>query len=1090
MVPNFALALSFEGITLLRRMGSAWARIEEVPIDHPDLDAAVVAMRDRAEMLDPRGAEVAVLLPNEQIRYLDVPDLANDDAARMATIKQSLDGATPYAVAELSHDHVRSNGQLQIAAVADETLREAEIFARDHGFTPVCHMARAPEGSFDGAVFFGKAEGWRGAVHRPKQAISVVPANEAALTPVTAQAAVPPTPAAETPAKPDVPFAPATSQVETPEQEAPNTETSASEAQTTSDPLVAASPPPVASPAPDMAEPQAIVPAPDASSALPKPQPEPQPAPELAKQAEQAAAQATPEPQDSKAPPAPPMAFASSRAGHGGKAALSPAPKPDLTAPTARKRGPIKARFTPVAAKEMATRDAGITSDHIDEVPEQLKPAAVPLGRAVAARKAAQAAEAAQAQAAEAQAAEAQGTETKANIPPVADPAVQHDAPSRDAANQTPGPVASTPGAEKSAPTPQSASLKAARATAPDPEQTPDPAVVEGKGKARKGGRRKRKAPPVGAAAVPAPAAAAPKIAAPKAPGPDGTGAVAAPAALAARRSDAPRNALPPTAPDQSAAVQPRPIAAREATTSGGGGNPLARLAALRQPAKAAPSAALATAAAGAALATTPAVPAQGALNTGIDPRDERERMTVFGARQQQRVGGKPRFLGLMLTSALLLFLAGVAAWASVFLEDGLARFFRSDAPTTAIASLPEIESTPVVLEEPAPQSSSSESATAPAEDLPVVPDVTTAIMQELTAPEPEEADDVQLAALETDQLASDLPSAAQPAAPALSVPIVPRALTPEEAAATYAATGYWLRAPGAPRTPPIDAVDQIYVASIDPGIQIFDAVALPDPTAMSQEPPLYEPGLPPPAGLTFDIDERGVVRATPEGALTPDGLRVYAGLPPVVPPLRGAVAAPDAPEAGPVAVDPLSTFRPLARPVDIIEQRERATLRGISRQELEAFRPEVRPLTAQEEAIAEQPDARATSLAVRDSLVPVGRPRDMASIVERTEAERPTQPIQTAAVAPQAIQPSLPSATSVAQAATVRNAINLNKISLIGVYGTPANRRALVRLASGKYLKVKVGDELDSGRVDAIGEDDLRYTKRGRNVTLKMPRG
>ena len=51
---------------------------------------------------------------------------------------------------------------------------------------------------------------------------------------------------------------------------------------------------------------------------------------------------------------------------------------------------------------------------------------------------------------------------------------------------------------------------------------------------------------------------------------------------------------------------------------------------------------------------------------TGPGPTDaEAQRMTVFGARSDAQVGGKPRFLGLILTAILLVFLAGVAARAS-----------------------------------------------------------------------------------------------------------------------------------------------------------------------------------------------------------------------------------------------------------------------------------------------------------------------------------------------------------------------------------------------------------------------------------------
>ena len=76
------------------------------------------------------------------------------------------------------------------------------------------------------------------------------------------------------------------------------------------------------------------------------------------------------------------------------------------------------------------------------------------------------------------------------------------------------------------------------------------------------------------------------------------------------------------------------------------------------------------------------------------------------------------------------------------------------------------------------------------------------------------------------------------------------------------------------------------------------------------------------------------------------------------------------------------------------------------------------------------------------------------------------------------------------ARQATIKNAINLRQVNLIGVYGTPSNRRALVRLSSGRYRKVQVGDRIDGGQVVAIGDSELRYQKGGRSVILKMPRG
>ena len=164
--------------------------------------------------------------------------------------------------------------------------------------------------------------------------------------------------------------------------------------------------------------------------------------------------------------------------------------------------------------------------------------------------------------------------------------------------------------------------------------------------------------------------------------------------------------------------------------------------------------------------------------------------------------------------------------------------------------------------------------------------------------------------------------------------------------------------------------------------------------------------------------------------------------------------------------------------------------LGGRTREELAVLRPKVRPASLQQEEI----DYTPTALAVVRVPRPKSRPAGLAPSPETQTANLGS----TAAIAqdeagsfqPRAVSPKIPSSASVARQATIDNALNLRKLNLIGVYGTPANRRALVRLPSGRYKKLKVGDRLDGGRVIAIGDTELRYQKKGRNVTLQMPRG
>jgi hypothetical protein len=78
----------------------------------------------------------------------------------------------------------------------------------------------------------------------------------------------------------------------------------------------------------------------------------------------------------------------------------------------------------------------------------------------------------------------------------------------------------------------------------------------------------------------------------------------------------------------------------------------------------------------------------------------------------------------------------------------------------------------------------------------------------------------------------------------------------------------------------------------------------------------------------------------------------------------------------------------------------------------------------------------------------------------------------------------------SVAKQATFRNALALDKTALIGVYGTPSQRYAMIRNTNGRYKKVKVGDRIDGGKIQAITATEVRYQKGSRLVTLALPKG
>jgi len=303
--------------------------------------------------------------------------------------------------------------------------------------------------------------------------------------------------------------------------------------------------------------------------------------------------------------------------------------------------------------------------------------------------------------------------------------------------------------------------------------------------------------------------------------------------------------------------------------------------------------------------------------------------------------------------------------------------------------------------------------------------------------------------------------------------------------------TGMSITPPEAPPIPPQEALDEIYLTSIDPVGLSQDAVALPDSQSFETDDPLAQVSLPNAPGSRFDLDARGLVVPTPQGSLTPDGVIVYLGKPPSVPPETPVRFETNPSDTG--SDDRLAGLRPKERPSDLVEGFERSRLGGRSLNELARIRPKLRPKSLQDQP---QADETPTALAVVRGPRPRVRPSTVAALAARKSNTDTAALASTAAgddegaFQPKAVAPKIPSSASVARQATMDNAINLRRLNLIGVYGTPANRRALVRLPSGRYKKLKVGDRIDGGNVIAIGDSELRYQKKGRNVTLKMPRG
>jgi len=158
MKPNFALSLSFEGIRLLHRASDGWRQVGEVSVDAEDMAAQLAALRSTATALEPSGLRSKLLIPNDQIKYMTIDTAGLSDQARREQAEVALDGATPYAVEDLVFDISNDGPRTHIAAVARETLAEAEAFATEHRFHPVSFAAQSDDHDFTGEAFFGPTD--------------------------------------------------------------------------------------------------------------------------------------------------------------------------------------------------------------------------------------------------------------------------------------------------------------------------------------------------------------------------------------------------------------------------------------------------------------------------------------------------------------------------------------------------------------------------------------------------------------------------------------------------------------------------------------------------------------------------------------------------------------------------------------------------------------------------------------------------------------------------------------------------------------------------------------------------------------------
>ena len=1116
MKPNFALSLSFDGLRLMHRVSGGWHLVGQIALDDADLTGALDRLRAAADTLEPNGISTKILIPNDQIKYLalDTTRAEDDD------VHQALHGATPYAVDDLIYDYAKGGGRTYVAAVAKETLIEARQFAAEHGFNPVSFAAVPEPFTYVGEVFFGSVDGTT--VERDEDSVIVI--GESAVKVADAEIIV---------AEPDVPVD-SVAEIEAGSQTdaAVGTDTipelnleSAVQADAPQDLVAAFIPdvPDVAAPEPYADLTELVV---DAPADVPTDAPEIRDESDIVPNTDdvETIAKTT-----DAADTAPPM-FASRLRADRTEGRPAPPQKTDTT-PKLRAEPTFSRQTPPTLSAPPLSVPTGKGTDPMPPLSAPSRTADTPpVGAPIAQPITTNTPDSDVAPAITGNAPTALTPNAAiAAASLIIDPAPRADLRDDDDRGQSAAP--DKPDEKRSA---ASAALGAAstvggavggmfasRRMARDDAQTghadtPDEkpsltvfgARTKPKAKAAVGGKPRflgliltavlllfllamaavaalsedgfarwfgfGPSETQMAADPTAPQNTAPEVAAPQAA--DGT-------QLADPAVAQPDNVATNVTPDLQTGGQvlpPEEAARLYAATGVWQRSPripqiprtttldAMTLAVSPRPVLRVPSSPLASASsvAGDALIAAPIDPpppsqtfdynAEGLVVATPQGAITPDGILVIVGRPPLNPPTRPGTVAPVITPQDQL--------AAVLPQDATPL---EDAPegVIVIAGRPAIQPpirTGTIAPVAAPRAAALASGVVPlvaSDGLLVLtgsPPILPPIRPATIAPSPSLAPDV---------LPDSTPEGVEIDPAALDI------VAPETAAPSTTPEGLNVIAGSPPLLPPVRAgtdPPQADVADLAQDI----AAALTTNTAQSPTADTLRP-LPRPA--TVLVAAADIVAAQAVAANTP-----------VLGALTVAQATAFRPRTRPAGLAPAQT--PVPDPIPEVAQEVAVAPPTAAAPTGLQISPEIAAAVL---AASNRPNpiVNPTALAVPVSSRPDLRPRNMDRIVARANDARVRAATQVAAaaVAPQTVTPSGPTGGSVAQAATLDNAINLREVNLIGIYGGSGDRRALVRMGNGRYVRVTVGDQLDGGRVTAISAEALNYSKRGRAITLRV---
>jgi type IV pilus biogenesis protein PilP len=1029
MKPSFALDFRDNAVALLHRTARGWMSVGQTTFDSPNLEEALSFLRSTAMGLSPGGVATKLIIPNDQVLYISVHAPGPDAAKRRKQIAVALKGQTPYEVEDLIFDWWGKGDEVNVAVIAKETLAEAESFAHAHRFNPLAFVAVPDNATFQGEPWFGQTSIAEDILAKGEKV-------DRDQDPVR---------------------------------------------------IIGHDTVPVAQVARDFGD------------SLAQTVPESEIAPVAEKTAE-------PEPKEEPAAVAKIDHISNPNA----------QPEPDVLAPGVEPIATLKDAFPDreIVSKSAPEVEPEAVVEPVKKTAEKTAPDSKPLDAAPDLIATAEV--------------EAKIAPAEAEEAPMALDVDDGLSELRDSA-QVPEPAAQPPRAttEKDPVGSQGFSLLRAFASRRKSPSAPPPLKAE----------------PKIAALQPA-LTPEPSLAASLSP-PIASVPVFSPAHL---RASVINPVIEPI-PDKPRASAPELSgmavigAAGETARSGGGTS--ARMTAERPAlARPLPGAKTGTARSARGLksfgafvtAPNPAgakrprveIPpkVQSAIPTanpsGVSPARPAKRPIGLGGKPVDQ-HGKPRYLGLILTCILLVLLALAAAWSTIFLAGDSAvatgtavatidQPIDDDIPAPEDEMLADLQDpADFILSEQAEQVADLPVADLPIADLtlddPVVADLVVTEEEVLEAapqtglvsvtgtttvtPAGDAQDEIFLAAIDTPPAPPDPSALGQPAAlsDALPAPTLPP--PPFGTVYQFDADGRIIPTPDGIASP-----EGILLFAGKPPVVPTSRSAVVEAAVVAALSATSEPEAAAPA----DPGNPSTVLsepAAPTQIFADPALQGFRPLPrPAtlqVPTQGGAL---DDPALAPNSESRFASLRPQQRPAYIVEAAAPAPTEPIVDQQAIEIAVQTASLVTNGQVLPQT----LSPLIVSVSRIPATRP---ASLVRNAVAAAKTPTIQepTAnkanATAPEAddepehngAMPSLPTSASVAKQATVANAINLSKVSLIGVYGSDGRRYAYVRLTSGKLVKVKVGDKLDGGKVAAITTSVLTYQKGGRAVTLEMPR-